>query len=81
MRRKHYTLKEPRFQPYKDIYIDVGCMKKICSKCGGRYPLNDENFSRDYQREYGYMSQCKTCQKEYQRSRRTLKMGTDALVS
>jgi len=64
MSRK-YELKVPRFQPYKNIYIGLYHIIKICSKCGGRKKLTPENYDKDYKREYGYHSQCKACQSKY----------------
>lgn len=73
MSRK-YVLKIPRFQPYKNIYVGVDFLVKICTKCGQHKQLNYENYCKDSQREYGFQSQCRECKripsKEYNRRKR-----------
>lgn len=73
---RSYNLKEPRFDPYKNIYISVDGIVKICSKCGDHKILNYENYSKDSQKEYGYCSQCRECKrgpaKEYNRVKRLI---------
>ena len=65
MGRRTYNLKVPRFDPYKNIYVDVDCIKKICTKTGERIPLNYENWAKDTKREYGYKSQSRKAMREY----------------
>lgn len=76
MSRK-YTMKEPRFDPYKHIYIGINYIVKICTKCGEHKQLMYETYSKDTQREYGFSSHCRDCRrvptKEYNKIRREAK--------
>jgi hypothetical protein len=58
---RYYRTK--KLQPFKDIYVGVNSLEKLCSKCKTIRPLTA--FRKDYKREYGYHSQCTVCQNAY----------------
>lgn len=72
MTRK-YTLKEPRFDPFKNIYIGVDSIIKVCTNIDcreSRKPLNYDNWAKNSHREYGHKSQCRQCGYDYHAKRK-----------
>jgi predicted phosphoadenosine phosphosulfate sulfurtransferase len=70
MTRKTYTLKIPRFQPFKNIRVVNGVEEKQCTKCFLWKVISYENWCKDSQRESGYKSQCRQCGYDYYKNRK-----------
>lgn len=76
---RRYNLSVPRFDPYKNIYVGVDSIIKICSNKNckePRAPLRYETYCKDSQRPYGFKSQCKACDRDYQAQKATLKKNS-----
>ncbi len=71
--RKQFNLKVPRFDPFKNVFIGIDSITKICTKCGKDKPLSYETYCKDSQREYGFKSQCRQCGKDYYKNYKEIK--------
>ena len=69
MTTRKYTLKVPRFDPLKNVFVGFDVLEKYCTKCKS-YKSIQESFNRDPKRELGYYSHCRECQNNYGFKRR-----------